>query len=81
MFIRKSTTKFCIISIYVDDLNIIDHTKDIDEPCNHLKMGFKMKDLGRIKFRLGLQLENLHTCYSPAPACLCTKDIRKVQYG
>jgi hypothetical protein len=30
VFIKKSTTKFCIISVYVDDLNITAHTKDID---------------------------------------------------
>jgi hypothetical protein len=45
----------------VDDLNIIGHTKDIDEACNHLKMQFEMKDLGKTKFCRGLQLEHLHT--------------------
>jgi hypothetical protein len=47
--------------VYVDDLNIISHTKDIDEACNYLKMEFEMKNLGRTKFCLGLQLEHLHT--------------------
>jgi hypothetical protein len=62
VFIRKSSTDFCIISIYVDDLNIIDHAKDIDEAHNHLKKEFEMKDLGKIKFYLGLQIKHLHTC-------------------
>jgi hypothetical protein len=44
----------------VDDLNIIGHTKDIDESRNHLKIEFMMNDLGRTKFCLGLQLEHLH---------------------
>jgi hypothetical protein len=61
VFIRKSTTGFCIISVYLDDLNIIGHTRDIDEAHNHLKTEFKMKDLGKTKFCLGLQLEHLHT--------------------
>jgi hypothetical protein len=61
VFIRKSTTGFCIISIYVDDLNIISHTKDIDEAHNHLKTEFEMKDLGNTKFCLGLLLEHIHT--------------------
>jgi hypothetical protein len=61
VYIRKSTTGFCIISVYVDDLNIIGHTKDIDEACNHLKMEFEIRDLGKTKFCLGLQLEHLHT--------------------
>jgi hypothetical protein len=42
VFIRKSATGFCIISIYMDDLNIIGHTKDIDESRNHLKKKFEM---------------------------------------
>jgi hypothetical protein len=61
VFIKKSATGFCIISVYVDDLNNIDHTKNIDEARNHLKMEFEMKDLDRTKFWLGLQLEHLHT--------------------
>jgi hypothetical protein len=59
VFIRRSSTGFCIILVYVDDLNIISHMKDIDEACNHLKTEFEIKDLGRTKFYLGLQLEHL----------------------
>jgi hypothetical protein len=44
----------------LDDLNIIGHTKDIDEARNHLKTDFEMKDLGRTKFYLELRLEHLH---------------------
>jgi hypothetical protein len=40
VFIRKSVTGFYIISIYVDDLNIIDLAKNIDEASNHLKKAF-----------------------------------------
>jgi hypothetical protein len=61
VFIRKSSTGFCIISVYVDDLNIIGNTQDIDEARNHLKTEFEMKDLGTTKFCLGLQLEHLPT--------------------
>jgi len=49
---------FCIISVYVDDLNIIGNPHDIDEACNHLKTEFEMKDLGQTKFCLCLQLEH-----------------------
>jgi hypothetical protein len=59
VFIKKSETGFCIISVYVDDLNIIGNTQDIDEARNHLKTEFEMKDLGKTKFCLGLQLEHL----------------------
>jgi hypothetical protein len=54
VFIRKFNTCFCIISIYVDDLNIIGQSKDIDEAHNHLKKEFEMKDLGKSKFCLVL---------------------------
>jgi hypothetical protein len=61
VFIRKSSTGFCIISVYVDDLNIIGHAKDIDEAHNHLKKEFDMKDLSKTKFCLGLQIKHLQT--------------------
>jgi hypothetical protein len=61
VFIRKSATGFCIISAYVDDLNIIGHIKDIDEARNHLKTEFEMNDLGKTKFCLELQLEHFQT--------------------
>jgi hypothetical protein len=54
VFIRKSTTGFYIISVYVDELNIIGHIKDNDEARDHLKTEVEMKDLGRTKFFLKL---------------------------
>ena len=42
VFIKKSLSGFCIISVYVDDLNIIGSTRDIDEARNHLKTEFEM---------------------------------------
>jgi hypothetical protein len=59
VFIKKSLSGFCIISVYVDDLIIIGNTRDIDEARNHLKTEFKMKDLGKTKFYLAFQLEHL----------------------
>ena len=43
----------------MDDLNIIGTTQEIHEASNHLKTEFEMKDLGKTKFCLGLQLEHL----------------------
>jgi hypothetical protein len=61
VFIRKSSTGFYIISVYIDDLNIIGTELDINEARDHLKMEFEMKDLGKTKFYLGLQLEHCPT--------------------
>jgi hypothetical protein len=62
VFIRKFSTRFCIISVYVDDLNIIGIELDINEAQDHLKTKFEMKNLGKTKFCLGLQLEHIPMC-------------------
>ena len=54
MFIKKSLNRFCIISIYVDDINIIGTHKEIEEDSSCLKIEFEMKDLGKTKYCLGL---------------------------
>jgi hypothetical protein len=58
VFIRKFSTGFCIISVYVDDLNIIGTELDIHEVHDHVKTVFKMNDLCKTKFYLGLQPEH-----------------------
>jgi hypothetical protein len=59
VFIRKSQKGFCIVLVYVDDLNIIGYAEDIEEASAYLKTEFEMKDLGKTKFCLGLQIEHL----------------------
>jgi hypothetical protein len=61
VFIHKFSTESYIISVYVDDLNIIGTALDINEARDHPKTEFEMKDLGKTKFYLGLQLEHLPT--------------------
>jgi hypothetical protein len=61
VFIRKSSTGFYIISVFVDDLNIIGTELDINEAQHHLNTEFEMKDLGKTKFYLVLQLDHLPT--------------------
>jgi hypothetical protein len=59
VFIKRSKVGYCIISVYVDDLNIIRNKPDIDEARHHLTTEFGMKDLAKTKIFLGLQLEHL----------------------
>jgi hypothetical protein len=61
VFIRKSSTGFYIISVYIDDLNIIGTELDINEAQDHLKTKFKIKNFGKTKFCLDVQLEHLPT--------------------
>ncbi|CAA7050290.1 unnamed protein product [Microthlaspi erraticum] len=58
VFIKKSSTGFVIIAVYVDDLNMIGTQKEIDDARTHMKDEFEMKDLGKTKFCLGLQIEH-----------------------
>ena len=59
IFIKKITSGFSIIDVYVDDLNIIGTHKEILEAMMYLKEEFEMKDLGETKYCIGLQIEHL----------------------
>ncbi|KAD2803914.1 hypothetical protein E3N88_37291 [Mikania micrantha] len=60
VFIRKTTSGYVIIAVYVDDLNIIGTHEEIHEAIVLLKKEFEMKDLGKTKYCLGLQIEYLN---------------------
>nr|CAN61800.1 hypothetical protein VITISV_044293 [Vitis vinifera] len=57
IFIKKSETGFAIIAVYVDDLNLVGTLEELTITTNYLKKEFEMKDLGKTKFCLGLQIE------------------------
>ncbi|KAG8496930.1 hypothetical protein CXB51_008145 [Gossypium anomalum] len=59
IFIKKFGSGYVIIVVYVDDLNIIGTPEEIQKIVECLKKEFEMKDLGRTKFYLGLQIEHL----------------------
>ncbi|KAL6334268.1 hypothetical protein AAG906_014667 [Vitis piasezkii] len=58
IFIKKSETGFAIIAVYVDDLNLVGTPEELTRTTNYLKKEFDMKDLGKTKFCLGLQIEH-----------------------
>ena len=60
-FLLKSKIEFAIIVVYVDDLNLIRTLKALTRMANYLKREFEMKDLGKTKFSLGLQIEHFPT--------------------
>nr|GEW97344.1 putative RNA-directed DNA polymerase [Tanacetum cinerariifolium] len=59
VFIKKTTSWFIIIAVYVDDLNIIGTNKEINKVVIQLKEEFEMKDRGKTKYCLGLQIEHM----------------------
>jgi hypothetical protein len=81
VFIKRCSNGFCIISVYVGDLNIISNEEDINEARHHLKTELEMKDLDQTKFFLGLKLEHLPSGILVHQKCLYPKDIGEIQYG
>ena len=58
VFIKKSKTGFAIIAVYVDDLNLVGTPEELTKTAEYLKKEFEMKDLGKTKFCIGLQIEH-----------------------
>ncbi|CAL9030302.1 unnamed protein product [Prunus brigantina] len=48
--------KVTTISVYVDDMNLIGTPKELQKTAEYLKCEFEMKDLGKTKYYLGLQI-------------------------
>ena len=59
IFIKKITFEFIIITVYIDDLNVIETHKEILEAMMYLKNEFEMKNLGETKYCIALQIEHL----------------------
>ncbi|KAM1720017.1 hypothetical protein ACFX13_022017 [Malus domestica] len=58
VFIKKSNTGFAIVAVYVDDMNLVGTPEELNKTAEYLKSEFEMKDLGKTKYCLGLQIEH-----------------------
>ena len=58
MFIKKSHSGFAIVAVYVDDMNLIETSEELARTVVHLKSEFEMKDLGKTRYCLGLEIEH-----------------------
>lgn len=59
VFIKGFGQKFVIITVNVDDINIIRTSEVLQKIANYLKEEFEMKNLEKIKFYRSLQIESL----------------------
>lgn len=59
VLIKRSESRFAIIVVYVDDLNLVGTLEELTKTENYLKNEFEMKELGKTKFFLGIQIEHL----------------------
>ena len=57
VFIKKSHSIFAIVAFYVDDMNLIKTPEELKRTATHLKSKFEMKDLGKTRYYLGLEIE------------------------
>ena len=50
VFIKKTSSRFFIVVVYVDDMNIIGTLDELRETASYLKSKFEIKDLGKVRF-------------------------------
>jgi hypothetical protein len=57
LYVRKSDEGIVVITIYVDDLIVGgDNEKEVEHVKSFFKQKFDMKDLGELKFFLGIEV-------------------------
>ena len=61
VFIKKSDIRFAMIVIYVDNINLIGILEKLSKIVSYLKYEFEVKDLGKIKLYLGLDMNLIGT--------------------
>jgi len=59
IFIKKMASKFVILAVYIDDINLVGISEELQKAIEYHKREFEMKDLGKTKLCLGLQIEHL----------------------
>ena len=58
VFIKKSHFGFAIVAVYVNGMNLIRTPEEFARTTAHLKSEFEMKDLGKTRYCLGLEIEH-----------------------
>ena len=58
VFIRKSELGFAILVVYVDDINLFGTPEELTKAATYLNNEFEMKDLGKTKYCLDLQIKH-----------------------
>ena len=58
VFIKKSKLGFAILAVFVDDINLFGTPEELTKVATYLKDKFEMKDLGKTKYCLGLQIKH-----------------------
>ena len=57
LHLYKSKTGFAVITVYVDDVNLVGTLEELRKITKYLKREFEIKDLGKTKFCHDLQIK------------------------
>jgi len=60
IYMKILENKFSIVVDYVDDINIVRTPNELTKTIDSIKKEFHMKNLGRVTFCLGLEIEYLN---------------------
>ncbi|CAL8168949.1 unnamed protein product [Prunus armeniaca] len=58
VFIKKSKSEFAIVVVYVANMNLVGTLEELQKTADYIKHKFEMKDLGKTKYCLDLQIEH-----------------------
>ena len=72
---------FVILAVYVDDINLIGTPEEVQKAIEYLKKEFEMKDLGKTKICLGLQIEYLVDGGLHPSICLYWENLETILHG
>ena len=59
--IKSFTNGFVVMAVYMDDLNLVGTPHEIASVASYMRKEFEIKDLGKTKLCLGIQIEHLST--------------------
>ena len=76
-FSKNSKSRFDIVVVYIDDLNLVRTLEELTKTTNYLKNDFEMKDLGKTKKFLGLQIEHFSNGISIHQSTYTKKVLKK----
>jgi len=48
VFIKKTHSRFAIVAVYIDDMNLIGTLEELEKTASHLKLEFEMKVLEKL---------------------------------
>lgn len=63
IYVKSQDDNYIYVCLYVDDMIIAAKTsRDIQEVKTALKSSFRMKELGKARFILGMEIDHDHNC-------------------